>query len=172
MIDHKWYVLQVKTGYEERIAAELIDRGYAAVVPVENRLIRRGGKWHQQKYIVFTGYVFVCLDYSWSEYYVVSDINGVIKLLGGGRNPTPLSSSEAVFVNRLSELLGEPSVLEFADNKSYKCISGFLAEYEDKIIKVERRHKRATVLVSVAGEEKQIKVSFTETGQTPVQTED
>ncbi|SCX21116.1 Transcription termination factor nusG, partial [Ruminococcaceae bacterium P7] len=72
MTKHKWYVLQVRTGYEEKIAAELNSRGYAAVVPLENRLIRRGGKWQPQPYIVFSGYVFVYLDYSWAQYYAMA----------------------------------------------------------------------------------------------------
>lgn len=168
----KWYVLQVKTGYEEKVAAALNSRGYTAVVPFENRLIRRSGKWRTQAYIVFTGYVFVYLDYSWAQYYAMSGIHGVIKLLGGGREPTPLSRNEAAFINQLSGLLALPSVLEFYGDGSYKCVSGFLADYADKIVKVERRCKRATVLVAVAGEDKQIKVSFTESAQTPVQTED
>lgn len=172
MTKHKWYVLQVRTGYEEKIAAELNSRGYAAVVPLENRLIRRGGKWQPQPYIVFSGYVFVYLDYSWAQYYAMAGIHGVIKLLGGGQEPTPLSKIEAAFINQLSAMLKQPSVLEFSEDGSYQCVSGFLADNKDKITKVERRYKRATVLVAVAGEDKPIKVSFTEAEQMPVQTED
>lgn len=172
MTNHKWYVLQVKTGYEEKVVNVLNDRGYTTTIPIENRMIRRGGKWIEQPYIVFPGYVFVYLDYSWAKYYAMSGIFGVIKLLGGGHEPTPLSKNEAVFINRLSEFLIHPSVIEFSDNGSYKCISGFLADNKDKIIKIERRYKRATVLVTIAGEEKQIKISFTENKQTPDRTED
>lgn len=172
MTNHKWYLLQVRTGYEEAVANELQNRGFSAVVPVENRVIRRKGKWIQQLYIVFTGYVFIYLDYNWSKYYAMSGIHGVIKILGGGQTPTPLSKDEVVFINQLSELLGKPSVLEFSEDGTYKCISGFLADYEDKIVKIERRYKRATVLVTVANENKEIKVSFIESEQTPEQTED
>ena len=172
MTNHKWYVLQVRTGYEEKIAAELNNRGYAASVPIENRLIRRGGKWQTQPYIVFTGYVFVYLDYSWAQYYAMAGIHGVIKILGGGQEPKPLSKSESDFINQLSAMLMQPSVLEFSDDGSYRCVSGFLADNKNKITKVARRYKRATVLVVVAGENKSIKVSFSETKQTPGQTED
>lgn len=171
--NHKWYVLHVKTGSELEIAKRLRKRGFSAVVPTEGRVIRRGGKWAQQIYIVFTGYVFVYMDYSWSKYYAMSGIYGIIKILGGGQNPTPLNKSETEFILKLSELLAEPSVLKFKDDNSYEVISGFLADYTDNITKVERRYKRATVKVTVAGEEKEIKVSFVEdTEQTPEQTED
>lgn len=173
MNSHKWYVLHVKTGQELEIAERLNSRGFSAVVPTENRIIRKGGKWIQQVYIVFTGYVFVYMNYSWSKYYAMSGIYGIIKILGGGQNPTPLSKSEAEFILTLSEMLAEPSVLKFSDDKTYEIVSGFLLEYADKITKVERRYKKATVKITVAGEEKEIKVSFIEdTEQTPEQTED
>ena len=171
--NHKWYVLHVRTGSELDIAEQLRKRGFSAVVPTENRVIRKGGKWSQKIYIVFAGYVFVYMDYNWSKYYAMSGIYGIIKILGGGQNPTPLSKNETEFILKLSELLAEPSVLKFRDDNSYEVISGFLADYTDNITKVERRYKKATVKVTVAGEEKEIKVSFIEdTEQTPEQTED
>lgn len=172
MTNHKWYVLQVKTGCEEAVAKALNNRGFSAVVPIENRQIRQKGEWVSQPYVVFTGYVFLYIDYNWSKYYAMSGINGIIKILGGGKTPTPLSRDEALFINQLTELLGQSSVLAFTENGEYKCISGFLADYEKDIVKVERRYKRATVRVTVAGEEKKIKVSFQETSQTPKQTVD
>lgn len=171
--NHKWYVLHVRTGSELDIAEQLRKRGFSAVVPTENRVIRKGGKWTQKIYIVFAGYVFIYMDYSWSKYYAMSGIYGIIKILGGGQNPTPLSKSETEFILKLSELLAQPSMLKFKDDNSYEVISGFLADYTDNITKVERRYKKAMVKVTVAGEEKEIKVSFVEdTEQTPEQTED
>ena len=171
--NHKWYVLHVRTGSELDIAEQLRKRGFSAVVPIENRVIRKGGKWTQKMYIVFAGYVFIYMDYSWSKYYAMSGIYGIIKILGGGQNPTPLSKSETEFILKLSELLAEPSVLKFKDDNSYEVIIGFLADYTNNITKVERRYKKATVKVTVVGEEKEIKVSFVEdTEQTPEQTED
>lgn len=173
MNNHKWYVLHVRTGSEIDIAEQLRKRGFSAVTPTENRVIRKGGKWSQQIYVVFTGYVFVYMNYNWSKYYAMSGIKGIIKILGGGQNPTPLSKDETEFILRLSEMLADPSVLRFKDDNSYEVVSGFLADYADEIIKVERRYKKATVKVTVANEEKEIKVSFIEdTEQTLEQTED
>lgn len=168
-----WYVLHVKTGYENDIAKALEGRGFTSVVPTENRIIRRGGKWIEESYIVFTGYVFVRMNYSWNKYYAMSGIPGVIKLLGGGNTPTPIDKNEVEFILKLTGMLSEPSVIRFTDNENYEIISGFLADYEDKIIKIQRRYKKAIVKLSIAGEEKEIKVSFVEaTEQIPVQTED
>lgn len=167
MIDtSKWYVLQVTTGAEIEIQKELIRRGVTAVVPVENRVIRSGGKWCERKYIVFTGYIFVKMSYTWSQYYILSGINGVIRLLGGGYKPEPLSRSEAEWIEQLSELLKEPSVVELYDDGSYEIVSGALQHYKDNIMQLQRHHRRAIIKLKVAGTDTIIKLSFV----TPKQT--
>lgn len=170
----KWYVLQVTTGKEIDIQQRLQDRGIKAVVPIENRIIRKGGKWINQEYVVFTGYIFIYLCYDWHKYYAMSGIPGIIKILGGGQNPTALTKSETKFILYLSELLAEPSVIKFTDNDNYEIVSGFLADYKDDIVKIKRRNKKATVEVTVAGAKQEITVSFIEDTelQTPEQTED
>lgn len=173
MEKYEWYVLHVRTDSELDIAKALEKRGFSTAVPVENRVIRKGGKWIKKTYIVFTGYVFVFMRYSWSKYYAMNNISGIIKILGGGQTPIPLSNSESEFVLKLSDLLAEPSVLKFKDDNNYEVVSGFLTECKDKIVKIERRYKKATVRITVAGEEKEIKVSFVEdTEQIPEQTAD
>jgi len=165
----KWYVLQVKTGTEIAVASELQKRGYWSVVPIENRMIRRGGKWSQEPYILFTGYVFVYLNYTWAGYYAMAGIKGVVRILGGGKEPSSLSIEESKLILHLTELLIAPSVLRFFDNEKYEIVSGFLAEIPDQIVKIDKHAKRASVKITLAGTEKVIKVSFKE--QIPERTE-
>lgn len=167
---NQWYVLQVKTGSELAVANELQKRGYWAVVPIENRMIRRSGKWVQTPYIVFTGYVFVYLNYTWAGYYAMSGIKGVVRILGGGKEPIPLSIEESKFILRLTELLIAPSVLRFNAEGKYEIVSGFLSEILEHIIKIDKHAKRASVKITLAGSEKVIKVSF-KTEQIPERTE-
>lgn len=167
---NQWYVLQVKTGSELTVANELQKRGYWAVVPVENRMIRRGGKWIQEPYIVFTGYVFVYLNYTWAGYYAMSGIKGFVRILGGGREPSSLSPEESKFILHLTELLIEPSVIRFTSEGEYEIVSGFLSEIREQIIKIDKHAKRASVKITLAGTEKVIKVSF-KTEQIPERTE-
>lgn len=165
----KWYVLYVNTGQEHAVAEQLRQRGYDTIVPCENKLIRSKGKWITQPHVLFDGYVFVRMDYEWSKYYVFKGIPNIIRLLGGGTNPIPLTDKESDFILTLSELLKTPSVLKFTDN-NYETVSGFLAENKDKIVKVRKRYKKATVKITLAGEPTELTVSFTE--KTPEQTTD
>ena len=168
----KWYVLQVKAGTEIDVAAELQRRGYWAVVPVEQRLIRRRRKWEQKPYVVFVGYVFLYIDYSWAKYYAITGVKGVIKILGGGQNPVFLYDEESEFMLNLTELLMAPSIIQFNDDDTYTVINGFLLKVKDSIIQIDRHAKRATVKVMIGGVEKTIKVSINIQKQMPEQTED
>lgn len=159
MDNNKWYVLQVQTGSELDVQKELLRRGVEAVVPIENRQIHRAKQWISRQYIVFSGYVFIRMMYSWSQYYILSGINGVIRLLGGGHKPEPLSLTESEWILNLSDILKEPSVLKLTEN-SYEVISGALLDLKDNIIKIEKHHRRAVVKLHIAGQEQIIKWSY------------
>lgn len=159
MENNKWYILQVQTGLELDVQKELLRRGVEAVVPIENRQIHRAKQWISKQYIVFSGYVFIRMMYSWSQYYILTGINGVIRLLGGGHKPEPLSQAEAEWILSLSDMLKEPSVLKLTEN-GFEVISGALLGLKDNIIKLERHYRRAVVKLHIAGQEQIIKLSY------------
>lgn len=160
MNKEKWYVLQVTTGEELSVMKELHRRGVSAAVPQENRAIRSKGKWITKKYVVFPGYVFINVKYSWSQYYIMSGIRSVIRLLGGGNSPEPLSDNDVNLLIRNTELFAEPSVLRFNDDGSYEVVSGVLLNFKDNIKKIDRHAHRAIVEMTLAGKSTEFKLSF------------
>lgn len=162
MINSRWYVLQVTTGQELRIQGELHRRGIQTIVPTEQRVIRQHGKWIKKQYIVFVGYVFIKIPYSFGLYYTLSGINGVLRILGGGSNPTALTHAEIKNIDQWSKMLGEPSVVKFNDDGSYEVLSGVLIEFKDHIKSIKKRYKRAICVINIAGAATQITLSFVE----------
>ena len=159
-MDHKkWYVLQVLTGAEKDVQKELHRRGVAAVVPIENRMIRTKGKWQTKEYIIFPGYVFINVQYTWSQYYIMSGIRQIIRILGGGEVPEPLAEDEAELIIRQTELFKDPSVVRLTES-GYEIVSGVLIMLHDNIKKIDRHARRATVRMNIAGTETEIKLSF------------
>ena len=159
-MDHKkWYVLQVLTGAEKDVQKELHRRGVAAVVPIENRMIRTKGKWQTKEYIIFPGYVFINVQYTWSQYYIMSGIRQIIRILGGGEVPEPLAEDEAELIVRQAELFKDPSVVRLTES-GYEIVSGVLFMLQDNIKKIDRHARRATVCMNIVGTETEIKLSF------------
>lgn len=160
MDKEKWYVMQVTTGEELSVMSELHRRGVSAGVPIENRAIRTKGKWTTKKYIIFPGYVFINIKYSWSQYYIMSGINGVIRILGGGSSPEPLSDNETELLVKNAELFAEPSIIKLNDDGSYEIIAGVLKELKAYIKKIDKHAHRATIEMPVAGKMTEFKLSF------------
>lgn len=157
----KWYVLQVTTDREIEIKNRLEKQGYKVLVPLVEKIIRQKGKWKRQINVIFRGYIFVKLDYKWSDYYNLCKCPGVIRLLGGGKNPIPLTDEEIMTVRRI-DMLRSASLVEFDDDGSLVALNGILKEFKDSLISCNRRQRRAVIELTIAKKKTQVTVSFTE----------
>nr|WP_319487252.1 transcription termination/antitermination NusG family protein [uncultured Caproiciproducens sp.] len=149
----KWYVLQVMTGMEDQIRKQLAHKGIHASVPHEMRVLRSGGKWLQREYILIPSYVFVQIDYTAALFYVLKETSGIIKLLGNGGQPSPLSPNEEDWIITWENPL-EPSTVRFVEMGGYQVISGPLTGQNIKILKIDRHRRRAKVEISILGKPK------------------
>lgn len=156
----RWYVLQVSTGKEVQVKNSLEQQGYKVLVPLLERQIRQKGIWHKQLDVIFTGYVFVKLEYKWSDYYHLCTLPDVIKILGGGKSPIPLTDEEIMTVRKL-DMLSSASLVKFEDGKLIP-LKGLLLEFKDSLKSYKRRQRRAVVEVEIAKSKTLVTVSFTE----------
>lgn len=158
-----WYVIQVMTGSETAIAEKLSGQGIRALVPRENRLIRSGGSWRQKEYILFGGYVFLEMTYNAGNYYKVKGLPGVIRFLGDSREPSRLSYLEAEWVMLLSGKDNkpiEPTVVRQDADGSLKVVSGVLEKLENRIIRYDRRGRKATFEITICNEKREVQLSI------------
>lgn len=158
-----WYVIQVMTGKEGDIAGKLKEQGIRALVPKENRLIRTGGSWTQREYILFTGYVFLNMSYNAKNYYKVKGIPGVIKFLGDSGNPSKLSYLEAEWINLLTGVDNapiEPTTVRVLGDGSLKVVKGVLEKFENRIVKYDKRSRKATFEITICNEKKEVQLSI------------
>lgn len=158
-----WYVLQVKSGKEEAVASCLTDKKVLAYVPRENRLIRKNGNWGQKEYTLFPGYVFLNLDYTAENYYMVKAIPGVVRFLGpDGLQPSTLTYLEAEWIKMLAgggKPL-EPTTAQLTPEGEVRLTEGVLRNFVSRIVKIDKHSRRATVELTVCGEKKTIPLSF------------
>ena len=158
-----WYVLQVSTGQETAVRGELQKMNILALVPMENRLIRKGGGWTHKEYTLFPGYVFVNLEYTAENYYRVKEIPAVIRFLGAsGLAPSQLTYLEAEWVKTLAGINGQPlqptKVRELPDG-SLKIVEGVLSHFAPRTIQYDKRSRRAKVEITLCGEPRTVQLS-------------
>ena len=156
-----WYVIQAGTGKEEEIARELRKQGIQALVPVEDRPIHSKGIWTRKRYVIFSGYVFVNMTWRAENYYRVKKIPGVIRFLGDSRAPSTLSHLEAEWI-RLMAGNGplEPAKVRFQEDGKAVVLSGILTKLENRIIRWDRRSRRAVIEITLCGEKKEVQVGI------------
>lgn len=157
-----WYVIQVKTGEEKEIAGKITEQGIRARVPIENRPIRSGGAWTKREYILFPGYVFLDMDYTARNYYRIKEIPGVIQFLGDKANPSKLSYLEVEWIRLLcgNGKPLEPTLIREGADGSLTVENGILAQFENRIVKWDKRNRKATFEITVCGEKKQIQLGI------------
>jgi len=168
-----WFVLQVKTGEEKTVRAALREAGIPAFVPEESRPIRKDGAWTQKEYTLFPSYVFLDVSYNAETYYKVKAVPSVIRFLGDGSGPSPLSFLEAEWIRELSgggEPL-QPSVVEKQQDGTYKVVDGILQRFTPQLESVNARNRKATVDITICGEKKTVQLSVVTAGQEATDTE-
>lgn len=158
-----WYVLQVKTGDEQRIRDALLTGGIRAATPMENSLIRKGGTWTSRERILFPSYVFVELEYNAENYYRCKGVTGVIRFLGTGSTPSPLTYQEEEWVKDLSSADAQPlqpTKVRKNEDGSVEILDGVLKTVHGKVVKFNPRNKRAILEVTFCGTVKQVQLSI------------
>lgn len=162
----RWYVLQVLTGKEITVRNALQREHILAKVPREIFPIRRQGRWHDTEKILFPSYVFVgCETLEPDLYYMASRISGVVRFVNGSK-AQPITDSEAeqlaILAPDSDPLL--PSTIRI-DGDELTITEGVLRQFGDNIIKIERRRRRAKVLLKFLGEEKELEFSLKPEGE-------
>ncbi len=158
-----WYVIQVMTGKESDIAGKLREQNIKALVPKENRIIRTGGAWTKKEYTLFSGYVFIDMKYNAENYYKVKNIPGVIHFLGDSNNPSRLSYLEAEWINLLTgdnNMPIEPSVVKVREDGSVEVVKGILERFKNRIVKYDKRSRKATFEITICNEKKEVQLSI------------
>lgn len=157
-----WCVLQVRGNQELLIQEQLIDAGYHALVPRENRLIRSGGNWITKEYILFPNYVFVETDYKAEDFYRITGIAGVQRFLGDKRSPSSLTYIEEEWVKLLSceGVPLEPTQVAIDDNGDIQILKGILLKFKSRIKSFNKRQHKAKFEITVCNEVKEITLSI------------
>ena len=101
--DAKWYVVHTYSGYENKVASNIIttvenrslqDLIKEVKVPTEIVTEIKDDKEKQVEHKLYPGYVFVKMVYTDETWYVVRNIRGCTGFVGPSSKPVPLTEEE------------------------------------------------------------------------------
>lgn len=166
-----WYVIQVMTGDEEKIALmcrKLIGTTddedgvlQSCFIPCTKRQRRYRGEWHMEQRPLCPGYVFLVSGRPEELFLQLKHVPGLTKLLGTGWEFVPLTEAEEEFLQRLG---GDDTVVEMStgvsENDRIIVKGGPLIGMEGYIKKIDRHKRIARLEVEMMGRVMEIQVGL------------
>lgn len=162
----KWYVVQVVSGQEKKVKKALEEnresKGMTGIiedvlVPVENVSEVKKGEHKIVEKRMWPGYIFVKMNLTDDAWMYVTQTNGVLGFLGGGK-PNPLTDQEVDAILKDLEAKKEEVVHKhrFSVGDHVKIIDGVFVNFIGDIIEVFQDKGRLSVMVSIFGRDTRV----------------
>jgi transcriptional antiterminator NusG len=179
MADAKWYAIQSYSGHEnkvQRLIQRRIDEEYGepeekqiqeVMVPTREEVELRNGKRVTVTRKLYPGYVLVKMVYNQRTAHLINSIQGVIKFLGTGAEPQPLTDDE------LAKVLGQEEeapvaeaapVLQipFTHRQVVEVTEGPFKEFSGTVQDIDHDKGKVKVEVSLFGRPTSIELDYTQ----------
>lgn len=177
----RWYAVQVASGCEKRVKANLeqriqtldvADRIFQVEIPQTPAIkIRKDGSRAQSDEKVFPGYVLVQMlmdDESWQ---IVKNTPNVINFVGaeqkrrygrgrGHVKPVPLSASEVERIFKQAREQEPVVKIDMAVGDKVLVLSGPFKDFEGEVIEVSPERSKLKVLLSIFGRDTPVELEF------------
>lgn len=172
-MEHKWYILQVLSGAESRVAEAIREKavkdGFAdqlveVVVPVEKVFEVRKGKKIQVEKKFLPGYILLKMNLTDNFWHAIKSIPKVGGFLGGGGKPQEISQKE---VDRILEQIEKSeerkrTALLFEVGDSVKVNDGPFESFIGTVENVDEEKQRLRVSVAIFGRATPVDLDFTQ----------
>jgi len=171
----RWYVVQVYSGYEQKVKLSLAERIKQAgreadfgeiLIPTETVQDPTRGKRVSSK-TFYPGYIFVQMALTDEAWHVVRDTPKVTGFVGG-RTPQPVPPPEIQsVVQQVEEGAAKPRPrVSFAQGDHVRVNDGAFANFTGTIEEVKPEKQKVRVLVSIFGRATPVELDFTQVEKT------
>ncbi|PSF31173.1 transcription termination/antitermination protein NusG [Aphanothece hegewaldii CCALA 016] len=179
----RWYAVQVASGCEKRVKANLEQRIHT--LDVANRIfgvqipqtptikVRKDGSRQHGEEKVFPGYVLVSMVMDDEAWQVVKNTPNVINFVGaeqkrhygrgrGHVTPVPLSPSEVDRIFKQAQV-SEPVVkIDMEVGDQIMVLSGPFKEFQGEVIEVSPERSKLKALLSIFGRDTPVELEFSQ----------
>jgi len=166
---HKWYVLNTYSGHENKVLNMIMQRikvnnleEYISevVVPTQEKIEVREGKKKtiQEKFL--PGYVLINMEMNDETWHIIRNTEGVTGFVGTGKNPTPLSPTEANRILAFMDVEQPEYQTSYAVGDAVKVVDGPFADFVGSISEINTDKGKIKVLLSVFGRETPVILDF------------
>jgi transcription termination/antitermination protein NusG len=179
MADARWYAVQSYSGHEnkvQRLIQRRIDEEQGepeqkqiqeVMVPTREEVELRNGKRVTVTRKLYPGYVLVKMVYNQRTAHLVNSIQGVIKFLGTGAEPAPLTDDElAKVMGQEVEAPAAPEapvvLIPFTHGQVVEVTDGPFKEFSGTVQEIDHDKGKVKVEVSLFGRPTSIELDYTQ----------
>ena len=158
MSQAKWYILHTFSGYENKVANDIIklveNRNLQhlieeVMVPTETITENHDGKVKTFENKVFPGYVYVKMVMTDDSWYICRNTRGCTGFVGPGSKPIPLTDEEVANLGVVKKV----EAVSFVVGDIVNIISGALEGFEGTVKEIDETNGTVLVTVSMFGRE-------------------
>jgi len=174
----QWYILQVHSGFEDKVKLTLEDRirkqgleeSFGEIlVPTEQVVEMIKGKRKTSERKFFPGYMLVSMDLNDVTWHVLHDnMPRVVGFVGDDENPTPLLDEDAQkIIGRIQDgaEAPRPKVI-FEIGEAVRVTDGPFANFQGIVDEVYPEKGRVKVMVSIFGRETPVELEYIQVSNT------
>jgi len=167
----KWYVVQVYSGYEDKVEkmlrenaerAGLADKFGEIMVPREEVVELKAGQKVTSQRKFFPGYILVEMEMNDETWHVVKDTRQVSGFLGSGGKPKPMPKSEVeALCRQIEEGVERPKPkIMFEVGDAVRVMDGPFASFNGVVEEVMEDKGKLKVSVSIFGRPTPVELDY------------
>ena len=170
-INAKWYVLNIRNGYENSIQKELRQRAEATgmedeivdiLVPVQKKIFVKKGKQEVREEKIFPGYILIKMELNNKTWDLVQNTEGVRGFVKTDRYPKPLAESEVQAITRFMEVEQPSFQTSFSVGEAVKITEGAFADFIGSVQEIDTTKGKIKVLISFLGREAPVELELSQ----------
>lgn len=167
----KWYVLNIRTGYENAIQKELQQRIQASgleekivdiLVPVQKKIVVKKGKQKVEEDKIFPGYILVKMELDELTWEIINNIDGIRGFVRTDKKPRPLPESEVQAIMQYMEVEQPSYQSSFSVGEAVKITEGAFADFIGSVQEIDQSKGKVKVLISFLGREAPVELEFSQ----------
>ena len=171
---HRWYVIHVYSGFENKVAQSIREqaakKGMDALieevlVPTEEVVELKNGKKAVTERRFFPGYVLVEMVMDDETWHLVKHTNKVTGFVGGAKNrPAPISEEDVQkIVNQMQEGTDKPRhKVEFEVGEYIRVKEGPFTDFNGTVEEVNYERNKLRVSVTIFGRATPVELDFSQ----------
>jgi transcriptional antiterminator NusG len=167
----KWYVLNIRNGYENSIQKELKQRIEATgmedkivdiLVPVQKKIFVKKGKQEVKEEKIFPGYILIKMELDNKTWDLVQNTEGVRGFVKTDRYPKPLAESEVQAITKFMEVEQPSFQTSFSVGEAVKITEGAFADFIGSVQEIDTTKGKIKVLISFLGREAPVELELSQ----------